>query len=62
MVEIINPFINNQSENRSRIESGITEFENRILSIKREINTLEELIEINAYYSDKETDNFLYID
>jgi hypothetical protein len=62
MVEIINPFINNQSENRSRIESGITEFENRILSIKREINRIEELIEINAYYSDKETDNFLYID
>lgn len=62
MVEIINPFINNESENRNRIESGIREFENRILSIKREINTLEELIEINAYYSDKETDNFLYID
>lgn len=61
MVEIINPFINNQSENRSRIESGITEFENRILSIKREINRIEELIEINTYYSDKETDNFLYI-
>lgn len=62
MVEIINPFINNKSENRNRIESGIREFENRILSIKREINILEEPIEINAYYSDKETDNFLYID
>ena len=62
MVEIINPFINNQSENRNRIESGIRDFENRILSVNREINRIEELIEINTYYSDKETDNFLYID
>lgn len=44
-----------------RIENEIREFENRILSTKREIDNVEALIEINAYYSDKNTDNFFYV-
>ena len=60
--ENINTNIDEQSRIRGTIESEIRIFENRILSIKREIDNIEKLIEINAWYSDKETDNFLYID
>lgn len=63
-----NPFFNVQinkeinHEVTAGIEREIEEFENRILRIKGEINIVAELIEINTYYSDKETNNFLWID
>lgn len=63
----MNPFANinlstDKNESiRNRIEDEIREFEDRILSVKREIDNLEGLIEINSFYSDKETNNFLYI-
>ena len=63
----MNPFANinlstDKNESiRNRIEDEIREFEDRILSVKREIDNLEGLIEINTFYSDKETNNFLYI-
>ena len=59
--EKINTNIDEQSRIRGAIEIEIRDFENRILSVKREINNIEGLIEINNYYSDKETQNFLYI-
>ena len=59
--ENINTNIDEQSRIRRTIESEIRIFENRILSVKGEINILEGLIEINAFYSDKKTDNFLWI-
>jgi hypothetical protein len=59
--ENINTNIDEQSRIRGTIESEIRIFEDRILSVKREINILEGLIEINTFYSDKKTDNFLWI-
>jgi len=59
--ENINTNIDEQSRIRGTIESEIRIFEKRILSIKREIDNLEGLVEINTYYSDKKTENFLYI-
>jgi hypothetical protein len=59
--ENINTNIDEQARIRGTIEDKIRIFEERILSIKREIDNLEGLIEINTYYSDKETQNFLYI-
>ncbi len=41
--------------------NGIKDFENRILSIKREINNIEGLIEINSFYSNPETNDTLFI-
>lgn len=41
------------SDERAGIETEITEFEERILSIKREIDTLESLIEINTFYKER---------
>lgn len=59
--ENINTNIDEQSRIRGAIESEIRIFEDRILSIKREVDKLEGLIEINAFYSDKKTDDFLWI-
>ena len=60
--ENINTNIDEQARIRGAVEDEIRIFEERILSVKREIDNLEGLIEINAYYSNKETQNFLYID
>jgi len=58
--ENINTNIDEQSRIRGTIEDEITVFEERILSIKREIDNLEGLIEINTFYSNPETkDTFL---
>jgi hypothetical protein len=59
--ENINTNIDEQSRIRGTIESEIRIFENRVLSVKREIDNIEGLIEINAWYSDEKTDNFLWI-
>lgn len=59
--ENINTNIDEQSRIRGAIESEIRIFEDRILSVKREVDKLEGLIEINNWYSDKKTDNFLWI-
>lgn len=59
--ENINTNIDEQSRIRGTIESEIRIFEDRILSVKREVDKLEGLIEINNWYSDKKTDNFLWI-
>lgn len=59
--ENINTNIDEQSRIRGTIESEIRIFENRVLSVKREIDNIEGLIEINAFYSDKKTDDFLWI-
>lgn len=59
--ENINTNIDEQSRIRGAIESEIRIFEDRILSVKREVDKLEGLIEINVWYSDKKTDNFLWI-
>jgi hypothetical protein len=59
--ENINTNIDEQSRIRGTIESEIRIFENRVLSVKREIDNIEGLIKINAFYSDKKTDDFLWI-
>ena len=62
----MNPFENinlNTDKNESiriGIETEIKEFEDRILSVKREINNLEGLIEINTFYSNPATKDFLW--
>ena len=60
--ENINTIIDEQSRIRTGVECEIRIFEDRVLSIKREIDNLEGLIEINAWYSNKKTNDFLYID
>lgn len=59
--ENINTNIDEQSRIRGTIETEIRIFEDRILSVKREVDKLEGLIEINALYSDEKTHNFLWI-
>jgi hypothetical protein len=59
--ENINTNIDEQSRIRGAIESEIRIFEDRILSVKREVDKLEGLIEINNWYSDEKKDNFLWI-
>lgn len=44
------------------IDAEIRSFEGRILRVKNEISNIEGLIEINTFYSDKETDRFLWVD
>ncbi len=60
--ENINTEINDKSGIRTRLEDEIKIFEGRILSVKREIDNLEGLIEINSFYSDKETNETFLID
>ena len=57
---IVEPITENET-NRENLRNEIKRFEERILSIKREINNIESLIEINTYYSNPETEDFLWI-
>ncbi len=58
--ESINLNVEKNESIRAGLEAEIREFEERILSIKREINNIEGLIEINTFYSNPATKDFLW--
>ena len=58
--ESINLNVEKNESIRAGLEAEIREFEERILSIKREINNLEGLIEINTFYSNPAKKDFLW--